>query len=248
VRRALGAVRFVDAITGMHIAEPLQVRAEGATFVRNLSGAYALTSLRGLELHLDAFETPPTLPTAGSLQLDLHIEDPSRRYLARSLRMSFPRDPAPGHAGQSGSLFTIPQIALYPSPVAATRPGWAVARVRVTHPGGGGVPSAYLRIVGVEWPSDHAVIARGLCDARGEGFLAVSGIPITNWTSSNTDGQPVLSQEIDAIVEAYFDVTAGDPPDPDQIDSRRALLPHATANVRLASGREVSVRMEISLS
>jgi hypothetical protein len=243
--RALAAVAFVDATTRVRVRETLRLTAPGASFVRNRSGAYAVTAMRGLEKHLDQLAKPPDVPGIGSIRVDITVEDPTRRYLPRLARLQLPRDPDLDHVDQPGSLFQIPQIALYPAPVAPIYPGWAVVRVSVKRQGtSDGLPWTLLRLrkatvdASVEPP-----LGRGLADARGEALVAVSGIPVTNWDAA--DDGPVLSSDVDAVLEAYFDPNAGSPPDPDLIYQKRNSLAKASVNVRLASGRDVAVRMEI---
>jgi hypothetical protein len=245
--RALGAISFVDATTRVRVRDRLRLSAPGAVFVRNRSGAYAITAARGLAAHLDAFAAPPDAPGIATVAVEVSVEDPSRHYLPRIVRLRLPRNPDPAHADEPGSLFQIAEIPLYPAPVAPIYPGWAVVRVSVTRAGSGeGLPWALLRLhkssvaTTVEPP-----LARGLADARGEALVPVSGIPVTNWDAA--DGGPVLSSDVEAVLEAYFDPTASTPPDPDLIYIKRNTLAKASVTVRLASGKEVAVRVEIPI-
>jgi hypothetical protein len=249
--RALGAVRFVDATTRVPVLDTLQVSAPGARFVRNHSGILAITGAPGLDGHVEALGDPPAQPVVTPFDLVIAVDDPTGRYLPRSTRMTLPRDPLPAHAAQPDSIFFVPQIALYPSPIARRAPGWAVVRasIRRAGPGGAPLPWCYFRLRRATASPTAEPLARGMSDRRGEAFVAVSGIPVTNWEATGTG--PVLSSEIDAVLEAYFDPShdpeAGTPPDPDAIDLERAALPSATTSLKLASGREVAVRLEITV-
>jgi hypothetical protein len=245
--RALAALSFVDAVTGVRVRGPLQLSAPGARFVRNRSGAYAVTAARGLAAHLDAFDKPPGAPGIGTVDVFIDVTDPARRYLPRQTRLQLPRDPDPARADHPLSLFHIPAVALYPAPAAPIFPGWAVVRARVTDRSTGeGLPWVLLRLRRAQVATNvEPPLGRGLADRRGEALVAVSGIPVTNWDAA--DNGPVLSSDVDAVLEAYFDPGATSPPDPDLINIRRSTLAKASVNVRLASGRETAVRVEIAL-
>ncbi len=249
--RALGAVRFFDVTTGVWIKRSLEVTAPGVRFARNGSGAYVMSAVRGLEDHVDAFGTPPSTPPLGTITVTASVDDPAKRYLPRVARLQVPRDPNPANATVAGSLFRPTLVPLYPSPMASLEPGWAVVRVSVKRTNGSGLPNAYLRVRRASQPTTaDPPLARGLADGRGEGLIPVQGIAVTNWDAD--DRGPVISSEIDAVLEAYFDQNAGSPPDPDLIDSRRLLvppnpnaLPQISVNLKLASGKERAVTVVI---
>ena len=254
--RVLGALRFVDATTGVGIKAPLRVTAPLARFVRNRTGAYAVTWASGLDAHVERFHAPPSPPLDSppfdSLPFAVAVSDPARRYLDRSSSFRLPRDPDPAHAADDNSLFRAMVIPLYPSPIAPIDPGWAVVRASVRDSSGTALPGAYLRLRRASQPTaTNPPLARGMADDRGEALIPVAGVPVTNWEADDT--RPVLSTEIEAVLEAYYDANAGSPPDPDLIDSRRLLEPpdpnalsKTSVNVRLASGRELAVSVVIT--
>jgi hypothetical protein len=244
--RVLGALRPADVTTGVWVTGPLKVTAPGAAFTRNRSGVYVLTFARELETHLTEFSAPPTMPAVGSIVLTVKVEDPSGQYLPRSVRLAVPRDPDPAHANDEGSLFLPVRVLLYPAPAASLCPGWAVVRASVTQVGSNAaVPYAWLRLRrATQAPSDPPM-ATGMTDARGEALVAVSGIPVTNW---DVDDGPLLATEVDAVIDAYYDANAGFPPDPDAIDAKRDTLLNASQALKVASGRQSIVRLELSLS
>jgi hypothetical protein len=252
--RVLGAVRFVDATTGAAILEPLQVAATKARFVRNRSGFYVIVWTLGLQTHLEKFEAPPPPPPAlGAVKVSVTVSAPSGRYLPRTVVLELPRDANPAHANDDGSLFRAVQVSLFPSPTASIDPGWAVVRASVRSSTNAPLPGAFLRLRRASQPTTEPPppLARGLADDRGEALIPVAGVPVTNFQAADTG--PVLSTEIDAVLEAYHDTQAGSPPDPDVINARRLLvppdphaLPKASVNVRLASGKAVHVSVVIS--
>jgi hypothetical protein len=250
-RRALAAIRFRDVTTRAIIREPLQVSAPDARFVRNRSGAYVITSAPGFAAYEETFED---IPAVEPVDVDITVQDPQRRYLARQVRLRLPRDPDPAHVDQPDSLFTIPDVDLYPSPVASRYPGWAVVRASARRPDGSALPFVLFRVRRASAAADAPPLAVGLSDERGEGMVAVSGLPVMSWEPPPDDDggggdatpAPLLSPDTDVVLEAYFDREAGSPPDPDQINLKRATLPHATRAFKLASGREVAVRVEIA--
>jgi hypothetical protein len=245
--RVLGAVRFVDAVTGRRIESPLEVAAPGAALLRNRSGAFVVTAAPGLTSHVTEFAAPPDPPPAfGGAPITLSVRDPGGRYLARQVKLPLPRDPdqaAPPNA--AGSLFTPVLVRLYPTPAATIYPGWAVLRVSVARASNkAGLPGVWLRLRFTADAANAAPRAAGMSDERGEALVVVPGVPVTNWDAANT---AVLSFEMAAVLDAYFDATASSPPDPDVIDGKRSTLPTVNRALMLAPGRENVVRLELNL-
>jgi hypothetical protein len=271
--RVLGALRFADATTGAWITSPLRVSSARATLVRNRSGVFVITGAAGFDpdtgLPVPA-EPAPEPPPA----LEIDVADPAGRYLDRRVRVSLPRDPDPEHGGEPNWLFRAQRVPLYPAPAAFVHPGQAPVRVTVREAGTSrGIPHVWLRLSwarpepepdepepdepgdGDDAPEEPApddvdaevveLLGTGMTDARGEALVAVSGVPVTNWDAAG-DG-PVLATEIDAVLDAYVDVDASSPPDPDAIDAERESLPTVRAELKIASGRETIVRLALTL-
>lgn len=230
-RRVLGAVRFVDAVTGQPVTERLVVEAEGVRWIRNRHDAWVMASAPGLEAHTESFAAPPSTPV-GSVPVQIEVRDPARRYLSRRATIALPRDPDPVQAGTAGSLFNAIDIALFRSPSAPTWPGWAVIRATVAGAQPGSVRAGAL--IRVLRQSDGAVLARALSDERGEALVAVHGIP--NATFAPGPG-PVLATDVAATLQVIHDETVTAAPDPDDLESRSAQLEVARVDVTLASGR-----------
>ena len=94
-RRVLGALRFIDHTTEALIQRPLQVTAENVRFIRNLSSFYVVSAAPGLASHLTEFESPPSEPALGSVQISVSIDDRQQTYLPRLMTIDLPRDPDP---------------------------------------------------------------------------------------------------------------------------------------------------------
>lgn len=200
--RVLGALRFVDAMTGSPIERTLRVDASGATLARNRSGLYVISHWDPLSTHEREFLAPPPSPAPGSLTLNLGVSDPSGVYLPVAASIPLPRVGDPGQARAADSLFQPEVISLYPSTTAPVGTNWAVLRVSLTETDSGdALGGALLRVV-----SNGRVLARGLTDWRGEALVPVLGVPVT--TFSEQPGAVVIS-EINVSLQAAFDAAAG---------------------------------------
>lgn len=256
-RRVLGALRCVDATTGVAIANSLQLVIAGANILRNRSGLYVIASAAALPTHEAAFAAAPAAPAVGSVSLTGSIRDPLGRYLPRLVSFALPRDALPAHADNADSLFTPIDVALYPTSNAPLGSNWSVLRISVSeNASGDALGGALLRVT-----QGPKVLARGLTDWRGEALVTVPGVPVTTWSE---DPDAVVVSEISAQLEVIFDVAAGTrvamdavrggrPPavqtlvDPDALDAQRATLAHATQAIVLAAGRAQTVFLPLAL-
>ena len=241
-RRYHGAVRFVDAVSGVGVSEPLAVSSSNGTLFRNRSGFYVIDRVNGLESHASAFAEQPAAPAPGAVRLDLAVRDATGRYLPRRASIALPRDPDPAHAQAAESLFQPVDVLLYPSPVRALAPNWCAIRVHVEREATGTpLPGALLRVTR-ETGGAGSVIGRGVSDTRGEALVAIRGLPITMWESGPG---AVLATEIAATLEAVFDPAAPELADPEDLEARRSTLSRATLPVMLAAGRIISMRLAV---
>lgn len=239
-RRVLGAIRFLDGTTGVRVTDSLMVTGENLRLVRNQSGYTVIVSAEGLEHHTVPFDAPLGTPAPGSLSFEIEIRDPTRRYLPRRATIRLPRVPNPAHAD---SILKPIDVRLYPAPVAPTGSRWSVIRATVLAAGSGQrLGGALIHVIRTV---DSVVLARGISDERGEALVAVEGIPITTWDAG--DG-PVMTNEIDAQLEAIVDPAAVGLPDPDDLEARRASLRTVQQNVKLASGRTLVTTLSVNLS
>lgn len=236
--RVLGALRFTDSVTAVPIDAPLDVSAPGVRWLRNQRSCWIVAAAPGLEAHEAAFAQPPASPALGSVNVRFEVSDPGGRWLPRLGSVALPRDPAPAQSNQPQSLFAVTEVALYPAPAAPTQRGWAVVRGSVagTTPGTT-LPGALVRVVR---DSDGVRIGAGMSDARGEALIAVEGIPST--ALGEGDG-PVVATEIAVRLEVISDPGAGDIPDPDALEARRADLLVRQTTARLASGKVLTMSL-----
>lgn len=255
--RALAALRFVDAASGLTVGTPLRIVAPaGARVLRNRSGLYVLHGYPPLAAHEHAFPEPPPAPAAGSLALRIEAHDASGLYLARAATVRLPRDARPANAAAAESLFRAVPVELYRSPSAPVGGNWAALRISLRERSSGdALGGALLRVT-----SGGRILARGQSDWRGEALVPVVGVPVTTWS----DGEDaVLVNEIDATLEAYFDAASGGtrlpaarlsaaappslpPNDPAALESNPAATRLDTA-IRLASGRSQALSLQLDL-
>lgn len=252
--RVLAALRPIDATTGATIEAPLRLQGEGARIVRNRSGFHVVHEWTRLAAHATEFLQPPASPAIGSETLMIRIDDPSGRYLPRLATLSLPRNP---DGDAPDSIFSALDIPLYPAPRAALGTNWCALRVSVSaQPGGDVLGGALLRVI-----AGGQVLARGLSDWRGEALVAVAGVPVTTWSA---DADAVVATHVDAVLEVCHDPAAGTrtplaamrngrPPaqlpcvDPVDLETRRATLPSAQADVQLRARASLSLNLGLDL-
>jgi hypothetical protein len=165
-------------------------------------------------------------------------------------------------------VFKTVDVALYPSPTAATASGWAVIRATVlaaaATPGERPrrLPWAWIRVVREAIGSNGFLPAPAfaLADWRGEALIAVAGLPVTTW-----DGSSTLAAQVSVRLEVVFDArltplpeqidwlhfrdpNAGYLPNPDLLNGPDPQLQDGRINAyRLASGRDSPDRLEVNL-
>lgn len=222
---ALGAVRFLDATTGLQVDGPLAVSGPGLSFVRNRGGAYVVTD--------------PPVALDEPAEHTLTVRDPLGRYLARRFVVRLPR--AADAAGDA-SLFRAVEVPLFPSPQATVGFGWAVVRASVRDEDGAPVRGALLRVLPA---AGGAPLGRGLSDERGEALVPVAGIPVTTWGEGEG---PVVDNTIPVTLEAIADPEGPGEPDPDELERRRESLARAELELRLAAGRTSVVTLVPTLA
>ncbi|MEJ8853154.1 hypothetical protein WKW79_01155 [Variovorax robiniae] len=257
VRRVLGAIECVDGSTGARIAEPLQLQAPGARFVRNVSGLYALVSWTPLASHADAFAAPPATPAVGSQALDVRITDPAGHYVPRDARMLLPRDPNPLNAASPDSLFRPQRVPMMRSATAPPGHNWSTLFVNVSAGNGDALGGALIEV----FNASAQLIARGVSDWRGECVLPVVGIPVTTWG----DGEDaVVVDQVPATVRVRWPavagtrvaqdlVAAGRPParlpiiDPDNLPVVPTPIAGTPVDIQLTAGRAQSLRVVLTV-
>lgn len=255
--RVLGALRFVDATTGVPVERALRVDAPGASLVRNRSGLYVILHWDALAAHESEFLAPPAIPAPGSQMLSLSVTDPAGGYLSVAAQIRLPRVSDPAQAAAADSLFQPAVVPLYPSTSAPVGANWAVLRVSLTETASGdALGGALLRV-----RFNGTVLARGLTDWRGEALVPVVGVPVTTFSE---DADAVVISEINVSLEAAFDsasgsrapaarVRAGRPPaalprvDPSALESAFNALPHTQLAISIAARRSQSAVLSLNL-
>jgi len=132
--RVLGALRFVDATTGVPVERTLHVDAPGASLLRNRSGLYVIRRWNALSAHEAQFLAPPLVPAPGSQSLGISVSDPAGGYLPVTARIRLPRTGDLAQAADPASLFLPAVVPLYPSASAPVGVNWAVLRVSLPKP------------------------------------------------------------------------------------------------------------------
>lgn len=255
--RVLGAIRFVDATTGVVIGRSLRVDALGASLVRNRSGLYVIRSWGELAAHESEFLDAPATPTVGEKTLNLNVVDPLGEYLPVAAHIPLPRESDPEQAQSADSVFRPAQIPLYRSASARVGANWAALRVTLTEiSSGDALGGALLRV-----RSNGEVLARGLTDWRGEALVPVVGVPVTTFSD---DVDAVVVSEINVTLEAAFDlasgsqtpmaqVRAGQAPvtlpsvNPSLLESNFETLPNTQLSLSIAARRSQSVVLSLAL-
>ncbi|MEB3360959.1 MAG: hypothetical protein VKI42_02410 [Synechococcaceae cyanobacterium] len=267
-RRILGAVRCIDAVTGLPVSSALRITAKGVRMRPGRAGLVVIQDAQGwpsLAEITSSFEQQPSAAPAGESwpeTLTLFVQDPLGHYLSRTALISLPRVPS---RGAQASLFTPITLLLYPSPMAPVRAAWAVLRVTVlaTTPGGGSarrLPWAWMRLRLVEagQPSSPP-LTQALADWRGEALLILRSLPLgfgasgTRIKELSGDVEVVFDPNLETLPES---LTALEPPeanknywpDPDFLDGSDARLRDGfAASQVLVAGRDPPARLLVNL-
>jgi hypothetical protein len=265
-RRVLGGVSFQDATTDLRVRSPLAVEAPGVRFVRNRSGCYVIFAAPGFEAYTESFEEQPVEPdpravALESVAIELKVRDPRRRYLPRRARIRLPLNPATKRPDQGRWLFDPVEVRIFPSPVAAVVPGWAIVRATVREEGKTDrLPWSLIRVLRDGNPKP---VALGLADGRGEALVAVPGLPLQ---TADTGPGSVLTSEIPVSLEVIFDTSLQKVRDPEDLEALMEapddFVPDpsvleageppqfrsSTTSDTLASGRERKIELKVNLS
>jgi hypothetical protein len=247
-RRALAAIRFVDAVTGKAIEEQVALEARGLATKRKWSGDVVVLSAPGLEEHRSSFSAPPVAPAVGAIAIPVDARPASPSYAARRFMLRLPRDPDPAGRENPGSLFNAAIVEMLPSP--AYRTSGQVAALRVTvrrSDDGRRIAGALVRLR----PAGGLPSARALTDAAGEALLVVVGAPLASagpgaTTVADIAGgadvlvDPALAHFVadDAVGAARTAALAqlSGFVDPDDLEARLGVPAPPAVAVRIASG------------
>jgi hypothetical protein len=255
-RRVLGALRLVDHTTTALIRRPLQVTSDRVCFIRNRSSFYVVSSAPGLASHLTEFESVPSQPVVGSVQIAVNIADQQRTYLPRLMTIELPRNPDPAVSDQTGSLFQPMDVPMYRASNAFTNVNWSVIRGSVfrldDQSNRRPIRGALLRVIRTD---DDVVLARGLSDTRGELIVTVAGIPITNFSNGDEDEDstpsgPVITSETPVRLEVIVDSALPWPVNPDVLEANIATMlrnQDQPTLLTLKTGQTATVAIEVDL-
>jgi hypothetical protein len=255
-RRVLGALRLVDHTTTALIRRPLQVTSDRVCFIRNRSSFYVVSSAPGLASHLTEFESVPSQPAVGSVQISVNIADRQRTYLPRLMTIELPRNPDPAVSDQAGSLFQPVDVPMYRASNAFTNVNWSVIRGSVfrldDQSNRRPIRGALLRVIRTD---DDVVLARGLSDTRGELIVTVAGIPITNFSNGDEDEDstpsgPVITSETPVRLEMIVDSALPWPVNPDVLEANIATMlrnQDQPTLLTLKTGQTATIAIEVDL-
>jgi hypothetical protein len=257
-RRALAAIRFVDAVTGAPADGRIALAASGVSVARKRSGAVVVLAAPGLEAHRTSFTAPPPTPAVGSLEIAIDARPASPAYAARRFALRLPRDPDPDHRDHPDSLFAAAIVELLPSPAYPPSGQAAALRVSVRRADDQRrVGGALVRLR----PSAGLSPTRALTDAVGEALLVVRGVPLASPGPGATTVADIAA-ELDVLVDPALARFVADDAidaaraqalaeemgfvDPDDVETRLAATAPPAVAIRLASGATGAVTLHWS--
>ena len=196
-RRMLAAIRPVDPI-GRPIAQGVNVKAEGAQFLRKSNGTLILQSWAELKEFDSAFWKQPDSPAVGSKTLVVELTPSNANLMPRKLALALPRDGDPSNSDDPKSLFQPVRVTL-PAKASLQPPGQACALIAKAVRDGDNFPvsGAVFRVT-PESDTDRATI--GITNCHGEALLLVTGLPL-----ARVDGGGQLSPDHNATLELFVD-------------------------------------------
>ena len=193
-RRMLGAVQFVDAVTGLPITMAAQVEVRGATLEngappvalplsersvqirQNRSGLHAILRAPFYDEYAATFDAPQNPP--GRLRLRLAVTDAGPDYLPQEFAITLPRSLDPADAD---SVRRPVRVGLFRAPGAPVLGGWSVLRVRVADNASRGLPGVLVRVFRSPRAAGDRAIGQGMSEwrggLRGEALVAVADLP-----------------------------------------------------------------------
>lgn len=201
-RRVLGALRFIDRVTGTHVKRSMNITSSDLKFMTNRSYLHVISYAKDLESHLNVFDAPPGVPDISSVKFNITVTDPHGQYLSRLVSLGLPRSPDPENAN---SLFNPIDVPLFASPAAHLSPNWSIIRCSVFDVANNkAISGALLRIT----DSNNDLMMSGISDKRGEAVIMIPGIPISNFAQGI---EPPPDDPVDPGLEEEDDSFASGP-------------------------------------
>jgi hypothetical protein len=268
VRRAIGAFRFVDAITNLPVVDggtiavrsasvgqpPVSVAVDetNVQIRRNRSGAYVLFRAPFFDKYTTTFEQPAAPPetATGPLRLRLGATDPGPQYLPIEFDVALPRPLDPNAAD---NVFTPQPVIVYRSPSAPVQYGWSVLRVLVTQKDAASLtrlPGVLIRVFKAPRGAEDKPIGVGLTewrgDTRGEALVPVAGL----LRFPHGEADAVVEQDHEIVFEVARDTAFTGAPDQLPNVARIAAAAPAqlsvispSAPVKVRAGKEHTIHL-----
>jgi hypothetical protein len=257
-RRALAALRFVDAVSGVPVEGRIALAAAGVSVVRKRSGDIVVLAAPGLEEHRSSFLAPPATPAIGTVPVAIDARPLSPAYAARRFALRLPRDPDPDNRDDPDSLFNAAIVELLPSPAYQASGQAAALRVTVRRTDDQRrVGGALVRLR----PAGGLLPARAMTDATGEALLVVRGVPLASPGPGATTVADIAA-EVDVLVDPALASFVADDAldaaraaalaqsagfiDPDDLETRLGGAAPPALAVRLRSGATGTVALDWS--
>ncbi len=203
-QRVLGAVRWVDHLTGRPIPRALDARSRQARFRRNASNLAVLWSAARFDRYTATVDPPlpgpePALP-APPVTITGTVADPLGEYLPRAFSLELPRNASATKPWPADSVFRPVDVALLPGAQARLSPGWAEVRVTVRRAANHALlPNVLVRVRGDLGDGEGARrLGVGMSDARGEALVVLTRLPL--YQPDPGSGQ-IVPTELDLTVE-----------------------------------------------
>jgi len=263
-RRVLGAFQFQDVVTGNSVLDNLAVAALPLLVRPNRCGIYVIFNAPGFADLTGQFDPPLPGPKAGTFEIS--VQDPSRRYLPRRVKLQVPQnlpaaiDPSkpfdPGKVLSDPRVIFNPQaVPLYPSPAAPVAPTWAAIHISVVRSGIvplTGLPWCAVQVTHPDNGGKTKVLATTVTDARGEGLLAIPGL---GPEISGSETGAVTKSNVSITITAGYDPSIAIPPpdtwvpNPDEIISKLGggSLKTASLDDEIAPGQTLNRTLAISV-
>lgn len=236
-RRVLGAVRWVDHLTGRAVPRNLTVRSAQAQFRSNASHLALIVGASGFDDYTAAFADP--LPAAGPLTITATVEDPLGDYLPRTFSVALPRSVVVSAPLPANSVFRPVDVELLPGATGRSAPGWAEARVNVKRlADNSAFPSVLVRARGDLADGQGArVLGVGMSDARGEALVFLPEIPLLQ-------PDPVSGKMAPTKVDLTFEFVP--PPAGQTVVDWTPLLPAAAQPANVLGGQTLGASRRLS--